>query len=134
MAMVIPGSDPDAALDALKTHGVVVLHDPDRTLAGFVELTDRIFDIDPYHSVATRERDAVGDSGTNVATVNKGRDAMPLHRESSFLPTQPDVVTLFCQHAPARGGQTTVCDGVALLAALPERTREIGRASCRERV
>jgi hypothetical protein len=123
MLSVITTSDPLAVLRALRDNGAVLLRDPDRTLAGFVELTDGFLESDPYHSVATRERDAAGGDGMNIATVNKGTDAMPLHRESSFLPTQPDVVALYCERAPAAGGQTTVCDGAALLAALPADVR-----------
>jgi hypothetical protein len=116
-------NDPAVALNALRTDGAVIIRNPDGALADFVALTDEIVETFPHHSVATKERDAVGAKETNVATVNKGTDAIPLHRESSFLPTQPDVVALYCQRPPASGGQTTLCDGVALLAALPEDVR-----------
>lgn len=120
--IIAQGSVADA-LEALRGSGAVVIRGPGRTVDGFVSFTDELMEADPYHSVATRERDAAGAKGTNVATVNKGTGAMSLHRESSFLPTQPDIVALYCEQAPAEGGQTTLCDGVELLAALPDGVR-----------
>ena len=120
--IITHGSSEDA-LKALRDDGAAILRDPDRTIDEFVSFTDEFIDADPYHSVATGERDTAGAEGTNIATVNKGFGAMALHRESSFLPTQPDVVALFCERAPGRGGETTVCDGVKLRMALPEELR-----------
>lgn len=55
----------------------------------------------------------------DLATVNKGSDAIPLHREASYLPGQPDLVALYCEKPARAGGQTTLCDGVQLLRCLP---------------
>jgi hypothetical protein len=106
-------------VSGLRDHGVVLLRDHARSLDDFVRITGQVMDSFAHHSAATKERETVGDAGTNVVTVNRGTDAIPLHRESSFLPTQPDVLALYCQQPPAEGGQTIVCDGVALLEALP---------------
>jgi len=119
---VLSRYDPDDVLRELAGHGAVVVRGPAATREAFVELTDGLMESLPHHSVATREREVVA-AESNLATVNRGMDAIPLHRESSFLPTQPDVLAFYCEHPPAEGGQTTLCDGVRLLAELPDDVR-----------
>jgi hypothetical protein len=111
-----------AALRGLSERGAVAIRDRAGTRDEFVEFTDELMESLPHHSVATKERDIVV-ADSNVATVNKGMDDVPLHRESSFLPTQPDLLAFYCEHPPAAGGQTTLCDGVRLLTELPEDIR-----------
>jgi hypothetical protein len=110
-------------LDALRDHGAVILRDRRYSLSDFEDLTGRFMVSFAHHSVATHEREVVGQAAANIATVNRGSDPIPLHRESSFLPTQPDVLALYCERPARQGGQTTLCDGVALLAALPADVR-----------
>lgn len=111
-----------AVLRELIEHGAVVVRDPAGTRAEFVEFTDELMESLPHHSIATKEREVVT-AESNLATVNKGMDDIPLHRESSFLPIQPDVLAFYCEHPSAAGGQTTLCNGVRLLAELPEDVR-----------
>jgi alpha-ketoglutarate-dependent taurine dioxygenase len=114
---VLSGYEMAAVLEELHEHGAVVVRDRAGTQEDFVEFTDDLMESLPHHSVATRERDIVA-AESHVATVNKGMDEIPLHRESSFLPTQPDVLAFYCQRPPAADGQTTLCDGVKLLTEL----------------
>jgi TfdA family taurine catabolism dioxygenase TauD len=111
------------AVSALRERGMVLIRDPAFTVTNFVEATDQIMDTIAHHSIATGERQVVGEAVEHVATVNQGNDAIPLHRESSFLPTQPDVLALYCRRPPTSGGQTVVCDGVALAQVLPDPLR-----------
>lgn len=70
---------------------------------------------------------------TDVQSVNLGEDAFPLHPELSREPWKPDTAFFACLAPPAEGGgETTVCDGVALAAALPTPVYE-GFANARLR-
>ena len=81
-----------------------------------------------HHATNTVERDPInGDSATS--TVNKGQDAIPLHREGSYAPGCPDLLMLYCVRPSCHQGQTTVCDGVQLLESLPNSVRQfVGQA------
>lgn len=61
----------------------------------------------------------------DVQSVNLGEDAFPLHPELSREPWKPDTAFFACLAPPAAGsgGETTVCDGVALVRALAPAVR-----------
>jgi Taurine catabolism dioxygenase TauD, TfdA family len=105
-------------LDHLRMHGMVMVRDRHATSRGFIDWTSVLMDALPQSAVAAKERDSVSPA-YHVATVNKGVDPVPLHREASFVPTQPDLLAFYCEQPPDSGGQTILCDGVALLQALP---------------
>jgi alpha-ketoglutarate-dependent taurine dioxygenase len=63
------------------------------------------------------------DPENNIHTVDGGTRAFALHAELSREPWQPDVAFFGCLSAPSRGGQTTICDGIELVRALPEDVR-----------
>jgi alpha-ketoglutarate-dependent taurine dioxygenase len=105
-------------LNHLRMHGMVTIRDRRATSRSFIDWTSVLMDALPQSAVAAQERDSVS-SANHVATVNKGVDPVPLHREGSFVPTQPDLLAFYCEQAPGSGSQTTLCDGVALLQALP---------------
>lgn len=60
------------------------------------------------------------DREANIHSVDGGTGAFALHPELSREPWKPDVAMFCCLSAPSRGGQTTICDGVALVRELPE--------------
>lgn len=64
------------------------------------------------------------DEAANIHTVDGGTGAFSLHPELSREPWKPDVAFFGCLAAPSRGGQTTICDGVELVRALPEAVRQ----------
>ena len=64
------------------------------------------------------------DLAGNIHTVDGGSGAFSLHPELSREPWKPDTAFFTCLSAPSRGGQTTICDGVALVRALPEPLRK----------
>jgi alpha-ketoglutarate-dependent taurine dioxygenase len=111
---------------ALKEHGAIVIR-AGATLDDFESLSDQLITPMVHHSTSTTvERDAVNAAGT-TATVNKGMDYIPLHREGSYAPGCPDLLILYCVR-PADpsdpGGQTNLCDGVELLDALPAQIQK----------
>ncbi|MEO5867027.1 MAG: TauD/TfdA family dioxygenase [Sphingomonas sp.] len=63
------------------------------------------------------------DAIANIHTVDGGTRAFSLHPELSREPWKPDVAFFGCLSAPSRGGQTTICDGVALAAEIPDPVR-----------
>jgi len=60
----------------------------------------------------------------NIHTVDPGTRAFSLHSELSREPWKPDAAFFGCLSAPSRGGATTICDGVALVRALPAEVRQ----------
>jgi alpha-ketoglutarate-dependent taurine dioxygenase len=123
---VINTREPHAVRNALKEHGAIVIR-AGATLSDFESLSDELITPMVHHSTSTTvERDAVNAAGT-TATVNKGMDYIPLHREGSYAPGCPDLLMLYCVR-PADpsdpGGQTNLCDGVELLHALPAKIQK----------
>lgn len=115
--------DPSLVKSGLVESGVVLV----RAGAGredFEALSDALMTPVVHHSTSYAvERDPVNRDAT-TATVNKGIDAIPLHREGSYAPGCPDLLMLYCVRPADEGGETIFCDGVGLLKALPERTRD----------
>lgn len=64
------------------------------------------------------------DRELGIQTVNAGQDPFPLHPELSREPWKPDAAFFGCLSAPALGGETTICDGIALARALPPAVRQ----------
>ncbi len=123
---IVDTRESSAVREALKEHGAVVVR-AEATLGDFEALSDELITPMVNHSTSTTvERDAVNADGT-TATVNKGMDYIPLHREGSYAPGCPDLLMLYCVR-PADpsdpGGQTNLCDGVELLNALPTTTQK----------
>jgi len=60
-----------------------------------------------------------------IQTVNLGHEAFPLHPEMSSMPTRPDIAWFACKSPPLVGGETLLCDGIPVVAALKEETRKL---------
>jgi alpha-ketoglutarate-dependent taurine dioxygenase len=115
--------DSNTVRDALKEHGAVVIR-AGASLSDFETVSDQLITPMVHHSTSTTvERDVVNADGT-TSTVNKGMDYIPLHREGSYAPGCPDLLMLYCVRPSDAGGQTTLCDGVEVLNALPAKTRK----------
>ncbi len=63
------------------------------------------------------------DRASAVYSVDGGTNAFALHPELSREPWKPDVAIFCCLSAPGTGGETTLCDGIALVQALPGEVR-----------
>jgi alpha-ketoglutarate-dependent taurine dioxygenase len=61
----------------------------------------------------------------SITEVSVGNHPIFLHGESYFTSERPDIVWLYCINAASNGGQTTVCEGPALLDALSGKTRDL---------
>ena len=113
--------DDDFIIDLYKFHGAVLFRDFKWDESGFGEMAER-FCSHSVHNESTGR--IVIDGEKNVQTVNLGDDAFALHPEMSRLPWKPDVCFFGCQVAPAKGGETTICDGAQLVKQLPDALRK----------
>ncbi|MBV4452763.1 MULTISPECIES: TauD/TfdA family dioxygenase [Pseudomonas] len=91
----------------LITHGYLVLRGFDHSIDAFSRLvrqsSSRI-SLDPARSF----------DGDTAQKVDAGLGAVGLHCENGNSPFWPDLCWFYCQVPPARGSQTTLCDGKAV--------------------
>ena len=87
--------------------------------------------MDNLGSGSYRQTAKVGHDGTiqNVA-YNYGTDRqrtfpLPLHADRAYLKSQPEIMWFLCARPAESGGQTTICDGVAVVPALSASTRRL---------
>ena len=64
------------------------------------------------------------DPEAHIQSVDGGTGPFALHPELSREPWKPDVAIFCCLSAPTLGGQTTICDGIALVREMPEAVRD----------
>ena len=60
---------------------------------------------------------------TKRQSVNLGGDPFPLHPEVAREPWRPDLAMFACLDPPGVGGQTNLCDGIAIADSLPGELR-----------
>ena len=112
--------DPAKIIDAYKAHGALLLRGFDADVDQFRRFA---------HSFCTTSvvNESPGrrsiDPAFNIFTVDGGTGAFNFHPELSREPWKPDAAFFACFSAPSRGGATTICDGVALVDALPAEVR-----------
>ncbi len=63
------------------------------------------------------------DSARHIQTVNIGTTPFALHSEISRVPWRPDICFFYCVEPPEQGGETTLCDGTAIVRELPAQVR-----------
>lgn len=91
--------------------GLVLFRGFDVDLAGFEAVT-RCFS-DRFVTNGAPDRRTRGHDG-HTQTVTAGNRLVPPHAELSYTPFHPDTVWLHCVRPSASGGETLVCDGVAV--------------------
>ncbi len=106
----------DEVIALYKQHGALLLRGFDADLDAFARFTRSLCPTAVKNESPGRV--TIDQSGT-IQSVNLGGDAFPLHPELSREPWKPDTAFFICMQPPVQGGETTVCDGVALAAALP---------------
>lgn len=118
--------DPSEVRAQLWAHGVLLFRGfPQRDLQDFTAFTEA-FEL-PFLLHGGIAHGPVEGAPATVRQVTGGTEAVGLHSEASGLPVRPDVLWLMCQQPAAVGGETVVCDGRALLEALPEVVVEVFR-------
>ncbi|MEW6278795.1 MAG: TauD/TfdA family dioxygenase [Candidatus Eremiobacterota bacterium] len=118
--------DPPLVQDAFRKHGAVLLRGFSGDTDGFKAFTDRLcHDYSDYSGGGMRvgilNRQAIGNDPTLMTVTGHTQGfSMALHGEMYYLRKRPRILWFYCQTPPADGhGQTTVCDGAELWAALP---------------
>lgn len=109
--------DIDALLDELTHRGWVLLRETNHTVETFEHLILGLcsrMTFDPA-------REYVSES---VQSVDAGSDSVGLHIENGNTPLPPDIVAFFSVKSASSGAQTTICDGCAIVRALPNSIRE----------
>lgn len=96
-------------------HGAILFRGFSLNLDEFAQFSDRF--CSSYVSNKSPGREVLSSDG-RVQTVNLGTQYFPLHPEISREPWQPDVAWFACQQPSRVGGETTICDGVAIANAL----------------
>nr|NUR36908.1 TauD/TfdA family dioxygenase [Sphingomonas sp.] len=112
--------DSSPIVDLYKAHGAVLFRGFQAAVAEFGHFARSLCPTNVANQSAGR---TTIDAQSNVRTVDPGVGAFALHSELSREPWTPDVALFACLSAPARGGATTICDGVELVRQMPEEIR-----------
>ncbi len=117
----------DAIVEASRRSPIVLVRDAAPDLERFEAITDRVGRMQMHRNTDLKldnhgERRGLSDNGST--TVNLGHHEVPLHRERAYTPLSPEVLCFFCVSAPSSPAPTTMLDGCALYAQLPDDLRE----------
>ena len=116
----IMGLDRAAVIALYKTHGALLLRGFGTDLAQFHGFARQFCSSAVVNESPGR---SLLDPDAAIYSVDGGTNAFPLHPELSREPWKPDLAMFGCLSAPGAGGQTTLCDGIELLRALPTEVR-----------
>lgn len=117
----------DEVLTLYRTHGAILFRGFDFDLPAFRVFTETFCSSSVFNESPDR---LLLDDESYIQSVNAGLDPFPLHPELSREPWKPDVCFFCCLNPPREAGETTICDGVAIVDALPAEVRD-GLASRR---
>jgi alpha-ketoglutarate-dependent taurine dioxygenase len=112
--------DTDRIVNLYKTHGALLLRGFGADVAQFRRFARRFCPTSVMNESPGRQPI---DPDANIHTVDGGTGAFSLHPELSREPWKPDAAFFACLTPPSRGGATTICDGAALVRALPSTLR-----------
>ncbi|MDN3223070.1 TauD/TfdA family dioxygenase [Pseudomonas nunensis] len=102
--------------ELLGHYGVVLLrnciHNPE-DFSSYVRQNSSRLSLDPARIMV----------GGAAQLVDAGRQEIGLHCENGNSPFWPDITWFYCQEAPRKGSQTTLCDGEKVLAKLSPACR-----------
>ena len=71
------------------------------------------------------DRESIEGNPTLLSTTGHTQGfPIDLHGEMYYMKRRPEVLWFYCENAPAKAGETTLCDGPELLRLLPPETRE----------
>jgi len=112
--------DADGVVELYKQHGALLLRGFGTDLESFRRFAQQFCISSAFND--SRGRNLL-DPTHNIQSVNRGVAPFPLHPELSREPWRPDVCFFACLNPPSRDGATTLCDGVEIVAQLPEDVR-----------
>jgi Taurine catabolism dioxygenase TauD, TfdA family len=112
--------DPDQIISLYKANGAILLRGFSGDLSAFKGFAAQFCVSSVFNESSGRQ---LLDSTNNIQSVNGGVAAFPLHPELSREPWKPDVCFFYCLTPPSLGGETTLCDGIEIVRALPDDIR-----------
>jgi hypothetical protein len=112
--------DPSGIVSLYKTHGALLLRGFGADIPQFRNFARQFCATSVVNESPGRQPI---DPDYNVHSVDAGTGPFSLHPELSREPWKPDAAFFACFSAPRRGGETTICDGVALVREMPEQVR-----------
>lgn len=104
-----------------RAHGAILFRGFDFDLPAFRAFTETFCSSSVFNESPDR---LLLDDENNIQSVNGGLDPFPLHPELSREPWKPDACFFCCLNPPRAAGETTICDGVAIVDALPAEVRD----------
>jgi alpha-ketoglutarate-dependent taurine dioxygenase len=102
-------------VDRIARRGAVMFRGFELSNDAFAAFADRFSrrTVPALHAGLNRER-VGGDEHT--VTVDMGSGLVGYHLEMGYSPSKPELLWFYCVEPAARGGETIVCDGAAMLA------------------
>lgn len=126
--MIEPGADrsplsvnPELIEERFKAVGALLLRGFEFDVDMFRVFSERLCATSVFNESPNRR---TLDPNSTIQTVDIGTEEFPLHPELSREPWRPDACLFACFDAPATGGETTLCDGVAIVDHLPHDLAE----------
>lgn len=114
---LLSDTDPAEVRRLIETDGTLLMRGFDTTLGSFARLgeilcSNAMFNESPNREILSNE--------DLIQSVDLGIEPFPLHPELAREPWRPDLCMFGCIGAPGVGGQTNLCDGIAIVEALPD--------------
>lgn len=121
--------DADRVIALLKERGALLFRGFDLNKDKFVQYTELLTPDFIDYSGGAYARDSIdGNSTVLSVTGNRQFFAVPLHGEMFYTRFKPTILWFYCVAPPLSGGETTVCDGIALFNHLSPATRQLFQA------
>ena len=111
----------DDVIETFKRYGALLFRGFPPDLEAFRAFATRFCSTSVFNESPNRR---LLDPAMNIQSVDGGTGAFPLHPELSREPWKPDACFFHCLNPPASGGETTICDGVEIVRALPAEVRD----------
>jgi alpha-ketoglutarate-dependent taurine dioxygenase len=105
-------ADPGVLWTPLREHGAVLLRGAAFSPAAFEAATAPFAECFRVHQDPTRRGYNPADT---TQSVTAGDDAIGLHAERAYLPGRPELLFFCCVTPAGSGGETTICDGAAIV-------------------
>lgn len=112
--------DPEHLRSRIEQSGALLLRGYALTVGDFAALGEALCGAGVANESPNRD---TFDGDAQIQSVNLGNQAFPLHPELSREPWRPDLAMFACFTPPSVGGQTNLCDGIAIVEHLPDDLR-----------
>ena len=110
----------DTIVALYREHGALLFRGFDTDLVAFGEFVSRFCTSSVFNESPNRQ---LLDSDAHIQSVDGGAKALEFHPELAREPWKPDVCFFLCLNPPSTQGETLICDGIALAAAMPGEVR-----------